>query len=442
MSVVFQFLATITVILLLGLAIAKPMIALSLVITQFVLEQILQSYYSFFVMQNSAFNILVAVIAVFSLTRLLTIARTRTKFWNFATFATLFYFCFAGASTIWSPNTQVDNLTLATLTYIIIYILVGPILINSIIDLRKLFSYLLVIGTILAFLVLLNPNSEFIRGRYVLKFAAVGSASDSNPLAMADLGGLLVVISGLLPPPSKNVLWKIIRILAVGTGSILLLDSGSRGQVLLSYFVVLVFFPISNAILNYKQFIFRVLGLISLIGIVLVSSIYFASSGTEKRWRLDELETASGGRLDSIILLLSEWIKKPSSWVWGLGNNSFNQLDTASHQPYVHNIIAESLGEFGIIGFFVLISLLFITIISGFKLFIKFKEFGLYRGVIGTLLGATFFMFLVSNKQGNVWVSIQFFMFCIIIVRTYRITETEDVSDLISFNSISHDEFD
>ena len=429
------------VILLLGLAIAKPMIALSLVITQFVLEQILQSYYSFFVTQNSAFNILVAVIAVISLAQLLTKAGNQIKFWNSATFATVFYFCFAAASSFWSQSTETDNLTLATLVYIFIYILIGPILINSITDLRNLFFYLLVIGTILAFLVLLNPNSEFIRGRYILKFAAVGSASDSNPLAMADLGGLLVVISGLLQPPSRNILWIIIRILAVGTGSILLLDSGSRGQVLLSYFVVLIFFPISNVIVNYKQFIFRVIGLISLIGIVVFSSIYFASSGTEKRWQLDELQMASGGRLDSIILLLSEWIKTPSRWVGGLGNNAFSQLDTASHQPYVHNIIAESLGEFGIIGFLVLISLLFFTIVSGFKLFIKFKDFLLYRSVIGTLLGVTFFMFLVSNKQGNVWVSIQLFMFLIIIVRTYKITETEDISEFTSFDSISN-EFD
>jgi hypothetical protein len=437
MGFVFQFLGTITIILLLGLAIAKPMIALSLVITQFVLEQILQSYYSFFVTQNSAFNILVAIIAILSLTRLLTKAGTQIKIWNLATILTLFYFCFAATSTIWSPNTQAENLTTATLTYIIIYILIGPVLINNIIDLRNLFIYLLVIGTILAFLVLLNPNSEFLRGRFILKFAAVGSASDSNPLAMADLGGLLVVISGLLPPPTKNILWIIIRILAIGTGSVLLLDSGSRGQVLLSYFVVLVFYPISNLISNYKQFMVRAIGLIGLIGVVMLSTIYFASSGTEKRWQLDELQTASGGRLDNIILLLSEWIKTPSRWVWGLGNNSFNLLDTASNQPYVHNIIAESLGEFGIIGFLVLISLLLITIISGFKLYIKFKDFELYRGIIGTLLGVTFFIFLVSNKQGNVWVSIQLFMFFIIIVRTYRMSETEDVSDLTSY-----DEFD
>jgi len=441
MSFVFQFLGTITVIVLLGLAIAKPIIALSLVITQFVLEQILQSYYPFFVTQNSAFNILVAIMAVLSFIWLITRSGNQIKFWNSATVATVFYFCFAAASSFWSPNTETDNFSLATLVYIFIYILIGPILINSIMDLRNLFLYLLVIGTILAFLVLLNPNSEFIRGRYLLKFAAVGSASDSNPLAMADLGGLLVVISGLLPPPSKNILWTIIRILAFSTGSILLLDSGSRGQVLLSYFVVLIFFPISNVILNFKQFIFRIVILIGLIAIVVFSSIYFARSGTEKRWQLDELQMASGGRLESIILLLSEWIKTPSRWVGGLGNNSFSQLDISSHQPYVHNIIAEALGEFGIVGFLVLISLLFITIISGFKLFIKFKDFLLYRGVIGTLLGVTFFMFLVSNKQGNIWVSIQLFMFLIIIVRTYKMTETEDVSDLTSFNLISN-EFD
>jgi len=53
----------------------------------------------------------------------------------------------------------------------------------------------------------------------------------------------------------------------------------------------------------------------------------------------------------------------------------------------------------------------------------------------------TFFMFLVSNKQGNVWVSIQLFMFLIIIVRTYKITETEDISEFTLFDSISN-EFD
>jgi hypothetical protein len=77
----------------------------------------------------------------------------------------------------------------------------------------------------------------------------------SNPLAIGELGGTLIIVATLLREGPVQWLVNLARVFAFLIGSLLALQSGSRGQLLFSVFIALVFIPISKRIQNIFGFI-------------------------------------------------------------------------------------------------------------------------------------------------------------------------------------------
>jgi hypothetical protein len=401
--------------------------ALLLVLLQFPAEQLLQSYYVFFVANPEAFNIAVGLISGTAvLVTLLRESGAMASFLNTGSVALWVYVAYAAVTVLWSPLTNARPFPSGAIAYVVLFLVIGPILLNGTRDLRTLMTISLVLGTVLGLLIVSNPNAEFIRGRYVLRFASMGSATDSNPLAMADLGGYIAIISVLSRFQGAALLWFFIRGFAVLIGTILLLDSGSRGQVIMAGVVIVAFYPIAHQIEDVRRFIGRVVLLGLVVIAVLFASQYLSAAGTERRWESDAVLEASQGRIANIGILLSAWFKDPTKWLQGLGNGAFASLDTGSRQPYVHNVLAEALGEFGIVGLVLLGTALMSAVIAGRRLFVRFATFPFERADVAALLATATFSFLVSNKQGNIWVSMPTFMLLILVIRFERITRDEE----------------
>ncbi len=439
MSVIFGIIVLLAILYLLGMSLTRLPWALVLVMVQFPAEQLLQSYFVFFVTRSEAFNAIVGLVALIAV--LSTALRGQRIFGgtlNLASICMVLYLLFAAASTIWAPTTAANPFPSGALAYIFLYIFLGPLLLQSLQDLRSFMTMSVVLGTLVGIMILTNPNAEFIRGRYSLKFAGIGLAADSNPLAMADLGGYIAIVAALYRPPVAATAWLLLRIVAIGVGAVLLLDSGSRGQVVLAGFVVLAFYPIANRIENIGQFLGRALLLILLGVVVLLASYYLTSYGTERRWEGGEVLSASELRVINIKLLLAAWFKSPIYWLGGLGNGAFAYLDVGARQPYVHNILAESLGEFGLIGFSLFIVVIGCTIAAGGRLFRAFRDLADQRSEIAALLATTAFSFLVSNKQGNVWVSTQTFMLFLLVTRLERIVSRENLAEELLVQEYDH----
>lgn len=401
--------------------------ALLLVLLQFPAEQLLQSYYVFFVANPEAFNIAVGLISgIAVLITLLRESGAMASFLNTGSVALWVYVTYAAVTVLWSPLTNARPFPSGAIAYVVLFLVIGPILLNGTRDLRTLMTISLVLGTVLGLLIVSNPNAEFSRGRYVLRFASTGSATDSNPLAMADLGGYIAIIAVLSRFQGAALLWFFIRGLAVLIGTILLLDSGSRGQVIMAGVVIVAFYPIAHQIEDVRRFIGRVVLLGLVVIAVLFASQYLSAAGTERRWESDAVLEASQGRIANIGILLSAWFKDPTKWLQGLGNGAFASLDTGSRQPYVHNVLAEALGEFGIVGLVLLGTALMSAVIAGRRLFVRFATFPFERADVAALLATAAFSFLVSNKQGNIWVSMPTFMLLILVIRFERITRDEE----------------
>ena len=165
--------------------------------------------------------------------------------------------------------------------------------------------------------------------------------------------------------------------------------------------VVLCFFPIAYRMRNAKG-----IALAGLAGVLVAGGLYFAaskfiSSDNEDRWTAESLTTGGAGRLDNAIELLAAWGSSPGSWVQGLGVSAFQSLNSRSGDKYSHVLIADALGEVGLIGFTLLMTVLGLTWGNVRHLLRMLDADSAMR--IGVILAASLaaYQFLLANKQGS-----------------------------------------
>lgn len=428
MSVLLGYLILAAVIVTVLGAITRPTWALALLLVQYPLEQLLQSYLVFFVQRYEIFNYGVGVLAVVSLgirclrkPDALSVVATPVAVLTFA------YYGLAAASVLWSPMAQSAwDVLRPGISYVLMFIVLAPLLADSLDEIREFLVVMLVMSTIIAFLVLTNPAGDFVRGRFALRLGGIG-LKESNPLAMSDLASVLLLVATTLNIPRQSVLLLAFRIAGgiIGTG--LLLAASSRGQVLAAGLVAAVFYPISVQIRSVTQFFLRIALLGVLVAALLLGVRLFSaqSAGTEKRWDAAELADASATRVENIRVMMVEWAQRPLAWPLGLGTGGFAAYEQTSHEPYVHNMIVEALGEFGLIGLFLFLGLIFATWRAGRRLLSMCWNDPTARAIAASLAAINMFAFLISNKQGNVWVSTQMFTGFLLLARVERLLTYE-----------------
>jgi hypothetical protein len=409
-------------------AVTRPSWALALLMIQYPLEQLIQSYVVYFVQRNELFNLIIGMLGVASLA-IKTFSRpgSLSGALNSVSILSFLYYILAAASVLWSPtqNAALDILR-PGLSYFIMFVVISPLLVERLELVREFLVVALVVGGITALLVLTNPNGDFVRGRFALRLGGIG-LKESNPLAMSDLAAFLVLTAVTLNLVGRGGLLLAVRIGAGLLGTGLLLAASSRGQVVFAGLIALVFYPISVQVRNVGQFLLRAAGLVALVAVIAVGATIFSrqAQGTEKRWDTAEISSASAVRLENMRVLLSEWIRRPQAWPLGLGTGGFAAFEKTSHEPYVHNMIVESLGEFGVVGFLLLSGVLIGTAASAVRLLRMCWDDPDARAVSATLVAYNTFQFLISNKQGNVWVCTQMFTLFLVMVRTERLLSQE-----------------
>ena len=409
-------------------AIWRPTWALALLLIQYPLEQLLQSYIVFFVQRNELFNVIIGALAIVSLSiKVLTKPRPLQASLNTASMLCLLYYVLAGASVIWSPTQQsAVEILRPGFSYVFIFVVLGPLMLDRIEEVREFFVVTLILSAIVALLVLTNPNGDFVRGRFALRLGGIG-LKESNPLAMSDLGAFLVLTAATLNLTRRSTLLLLFRIGGgiVGTG--LLIAASSRGQVLAAGLVAALFYPVSVQVKNLGQFFLRVALLGALAVMLLLGARLFQkqAQGTEKRWDTAELSAASEIRVENMRVLLAEWGRRPANWPLGLGTGGFAAFEKTSHEPYVHNMIVESLGEFGLLGFGIFMGILLSTWRSALSLLRMCWNDPDARAIAASLVALNAFQFLVSNKQGSVWVSTQMWTGFLLMMRVQRILASE-----------------
>jgi hypothetical protein len=324
---------------------------------------------------------------------------------------TLGLFLYAFASAQWAPRSDISlDLWFSRWPYLITIVVLSPLLITQSRDLRDASIGLLVIGGVLTVLLLFFVKWEH---RRIVLGDDLG-----NPLAVSSMAGMVVLIAVLADPWPESRLWVPIKWALVGLCLMLVVKSGSRGQLMGVIAISAVCWPISRRIGNSRQFLGWICLLTFLGGITTWAlqefwaerEIYYAGGN---RWSDRAMEGAMSGRFENAILLVQHCYRSVATIIFGLGNSA--SFDPRILGIYPHFIPLEILAEEGLIGFALFGLVLYSTSRNAFKCYSQLDVTPVDRKVFSALLALFLFTLLLSLKQGSLLGNPEPFMFAIIL---------------------------
>ncbi|MBL9150607.1 MAG: hypothetical protein JNM94_18120 [Phycisphaerae bacterium] len=393
----------------------RPEIALAVLLSMFPLEQLVQANSPFFVTQSSLFNIMCGCLAVVALMGHL--ARRPDGLAGAINPTSIFIvslFCFGALSVLWSLNPLwAAEIVRNGTPYAIVLILMAPLLVYDMPESVRLMKAVMVIGIMIAAQLMLNPNLELYTSRLVL---GLNATQKSNPLAIGTLGGTLFVI-GMMTNFSQQRFWTLVRAAAVFSGLGLALLSGSRGQVMAAIIVVVCMYPMSRRIPDIKRFATTVIGFVVVAAVAYAAMKFFIGRDNEERWSSESLLYGGSGRLENAVDLIAAYLSRPQSYLTGLGYYSFEVIPNRGGDGYSHVMLADALGELGIVGLILYVGAFSTAGICAYKLFQRFREDPIERGFVATLSALLAYAFLLQNKQGTLFGIDQGWVYALILAR-------------------------
>ncbi len=322
----------------------------------------------------------------------------------------------ATISLLWSQDRSGGlDMMLVSWPLYVLRVLVGSFLITSIADLRKSLWSIMVLGSVVAILILANPNFTTQWGRLGI---VEGGKMSSNTLALGELGGIVILCGALLRERQTSALIGVIRITAVVVGLVMAIQSGARGQVFLAVGTAAFFFPVASPIGSARSAVTAALGAGAIIVIALFAADFLLDGIAAKRFSSAEMIYGQSGfaqRWGNVQLLYGEWISRPELMVLGLGYNTFNAI--SGGEAYSHVVVADFAFELGLPGVVLLVWLFIALIRSGLALFAATRYSASDRPAVTVLIALVVYFVLLANKQGDLWGSTSLFMTASIVGR-------------------------
>lgn len=408
--------------------ILKPKYAIIPVLMLFPVAQILEGYIPELRWQyNGVINIVVGLIAVFGAANYF--FRSQRPFegvFNKEFFLIMTFYAYMMISLLWTPAGDSAAYFLAkTWPYFFLFFCVSPLLIRGLDDLVSLNVPMMVVGIALMALMLVNPEAKFINDRFVIDLGyqpGFGQIS-SNPLAIADAGAILAITAALYRQNNWSVLLTLLKWSGVMLGLTLALLSGSRGQVLGALAVIGIMLPFASGTRNP----IRAAGSVVALGVVAVFLYMifntFVISTAQNRWN-GTGDLGVSGRMEMIKEIMTGYGENPAFWFTGLGGaafNAFTSFRTATlPHTYPHNILVESLTEYGVIGLVLMVAITYFSMKNAIRLIKLAGDDRSRRTTASIYMGFLLFQFLINMKQGYLLGMPPLFMFCLIIARVVK----------------------
>ena len=317
------------------------------------------------------------------------------------------------ASLAWSPSResalQIIN---SWYPFVVLFILAGSLLIYDLASLQRACTAFFISGVLLALLISTSSDFRSTSGRLV---TSLGAGQTTNPLMIGEFGGNLLICSLLLHYGRGNLLMTAMRGVGFLLGSVLTLESGSRGQLVFAIALCVLFFPVARKIRTVGNFLVgAALLLVSATAFAFIAPIYLQGYSAT-RWDSGILESSFMGRLQNISDLLSALATNPLAWGLGLGYNAFSSVGQNKVDVYSHNLSAEIIGELGIPMFLLYVAMLWRACRDGSHLIRDNENDPETRAAIGVLLAMTAYQFTLAQKQGTLWACGGLLMLIIII---------------------------
>jgi len=324
---------------------------------------------------------------------------------NAATVSALALLAWAALSLLWSPSrTEGLEMVVGNVPYLVLFLIVAPLLIADVEELRISLQAMLLVGIVLCAIVVVSPEFTSRDGRLGY---SVASGVRSNPLAIGELGGAVLLIAATIRGTTLlGVPLLPLRVVAAILGVLVAIKSGSRGQLVFALAVSMFAVPVAAPIRNVGAFIAGavIVGLTSLIVDFVISTQLLGMEA--KRFSTEALlygESSTLGRVNNVIALGAEWIRNPVAIFIGLGYAAFASLPAAAGQPYSHVLFADSLFELGMPGLALTATGLVAGGMSVLRLFRVYSSDRLLRGTVAVLVAMLVYQVLLANKQGTMW---------------------------------------
>lgn len=387
----------------------RPPLAFALVVLMFPMEQVIQAHAPGLIASAfgiKAVNYGVGVTAVFAAVKgCLTRPHGFSRWMNAATVSALSLLAWAAISLLWSPG-RTEGLETVTgnVPYIVLFIIVAPLLIGDLDDLRISQQAVLLIGMVLCAIIVVSPEFTSLYGRLGY---TVATGVRSNPLAIGELGGVVLLVAATMRGSTLLGFPLLpLRVAAAILGVLVAIKSGSRGQLAFALMVTILFVPVAAPVRNVGAFISSAI----IVGVTVLVVDFVISTqlqGIEARRFSGEAllygDSSAFGRVNNVIALGSEWLSNPLAILIGLGYYAFSSLSASGGQPYSHVMFADALFELGVPGVALTATGLIVSGLSALRLFRVCSSDRILRSTVAVAAGMLAYQVLLANKQGTMW---------------------------------------
>ncbi len=399
----------------------KPRWAILFIIILYPLEQLLSATSVFFASHHMLLNIIVGVLAIVgAASAFLSNRRPLRGYMNPVWLLTVALYAWAVFGIMFSPDKKkaIEDFTVG-LPYLGLLLVFPGLLVNDVVDFRRLLVPTMVIGTAIIVLIITSPNTTIFSGRLGLE----GLGPDSkiqNPLATATLGGTIVIIAALFKPTRFPLFVNLVRLGALGSGLAIAMLSGSRGQLLGAGLVSLLMFPFARRVKNIFQFVSVSFSAVFVLGLGYLVLSLVTTTDAASRWDMSTLESGLGSRWSMITTMLGEFLSSPMNYLQGLGTSSFQTYWTGGGDlPYVHNMPVQILTEHGLIGATLLMAILVLVARASYLLMKHYRDDPGMLSTAAIIIAICMYQLLLSFKQGSFFTSAVPFWWFLVLSKVY-----------------------
>jgi hypothetical protein len=391
---------------------ARPVTALVLAACMFALEQWSQASSGWFASRPILTNVVAGSLVLLGVVRTLLRGSIRPGLYPRVGWLILLLFFYAYCSTLWSPSFERGADAWQTaFPYIGTIVFLAPLLVWRVEDIRVFCVRMLWLGALLCVLLLFTVRWEL--RQVVIAADPYGRLTGGNPLAVAQIAGSVAFLALFLRFPKAPVLWPLAKWSILAVTLVLIVRSGSRGQLLGALGVIIVFWGIAHRPRN----LLRTCAVLFSLGLILMvvkwSLDWFWAE--DVRFKQQALAYAAAGRLEMAGTVLKHWAASPGTLLFGLGNSA--SYDPGILGGYAHIVPMEILGEEGVVGFFLYSLILAGTIGAGARSYRMVRDDAPLRSLFACLGALWLFAFFLSLKQGNLLGSNEFFLYSILLAK-------------------------
>ena len=388
----------------------------AIVILMWPLEQLLQTYVPYLAYNEWVTNYLIAILGMVAVaSRFMRGDPIFVGYVNRVWLLTIALYVLWLFGHLWSPAADIMVPALGyNLRYQVFLLIILPLLITDLRDFTRMATGIMVLGTAISLLILVNPNTSYWGGRLILDFGMKGNLGErGNPLAIAEMGGLIALIAALIQFPQARAKTTILRVAAFVLGLGVAIGSGSRGQVLAAGIAGVLFYPLARRLANPRQFFAVLIGFgFLVIGVYVVFRV-FVNVENEERWAITHLFRDTLLRLHYVDLLLTWYLDEPAKWLLGLGTGAFAVVSEERGTYYVHNVAAEIMCENGLIAFGIFLVMCVFVVKDGLVMWRDNREDDQYRSSAALLMAISLYALLLALKQGTISYPAPFFWWII-----------------------------